>query len=127
MFGKFYFYLNSNESDAVYKSLAKRLGYEQFSSEDKKIIHFVCGIVDIRGALMLATILSNLIIRIDRPFVTIAIDGSVYKHHPKFHQLITDFIEQLVPENRKFKLILAEDGSGKGAALVAAIAQRLEK
>ena len=75
---------------------------------------------------MLAAILSNLVLRVEHDLVTIAVDGSVYKHHPKFHKLMTDFIHELIPK-RKFKIILAEDGSGKGAGLVAAIALREEE
>ncbi|KAH9381468.1 hypothetical protein HPB48_008057 [Haemaphysalis longicornis] len=62
----------------------------------------------------------------EKPRVTIAIDGSLYKHHPKFHRLMTDYITVLAP-NRPFKLMLAEDGSGKGAGLVAAVAERLRQ
>lgn len=54
---------------------------------------------------------------------TVAIDGSLYKHHPKMHTLLTDYISVLAP-GRKFKIILAEDGSGKGAGLVAAAAMK---
>jgi len=99
------------------------LGYEDVRDHDVQIIRYVCALISVRGDLHLSAIMATLIERIDKPNVTIAIDGSVYKCHPKFHQLITDFICQLVP-GKKFKLKLAEDGSGKGAGLVAAIAQR---
>jgi len=36
------------------------------------------------------------------------------------------YISTMAP-NRKFELMLAEDGSGKGAGLVAAIARRLKQ
>ncbi|XP_054158959.1 hexokinase-2-like [Oppia nitens] len=120
--------VESGADDQTYESIGKLLGYDHLSVDDREIIRYVCAIVSVRGAGMLAAILSNLIQRIDdRPVVTIAIDGSVYKYHPKFHTLITDFIGQLLPDDcpKRFKLILAEDGSGKGAGLVAAIAQRL--
>ncbi|CAG2183585.1 unnamed protein product, partial [Oppiella nova] len=89
--------IETNKSDDIFESLAKRLGYESFTSDDRNTISYVCAVVSIRGALMLAAILSNLIARIDRQEVTIAIDGSVYKYHPKFHTLITDFIRELLP------------------------------
>lgn len=139
--------------------------------------------------------LATLLDRIDREQVTIAVDGSLYKHHPRLENWMKKYISLLSPghkvrdsENRwefnwkaakwfqvisflfcfffvlrtvlreiirfyyvseslmlpslcasfsriiiihliclQFKLIHAEDGSGKGAALVAAIAQRLQK
>ncbi len=105
------------------KTLAKNLGYEDINDEDVEIIRYVCALISVRGALLLSSIMATLIERIDKPNVTIAIDGSVYKNHPKFHKLMTDFISELIP-GKNFKLILAEDGSGKGAGLLAAIAQR---
>jgi len=67
--------------------------------------------------------LSAVVEHIDRPSVKIAVDGSLYKKHPKLHTLITDFIAQLLP-HRKVQLFLADDGSGKGSALVAAVAYK---
>ncbi|CAK9795727.1 Hexokinase type 2 [Anthophora plagiata] len=42
------------------------------------------------------------------------------RFHPYFHDLMTEKINQL--QNYKFDLMLSEDGSGRGAALVAAVA-----
>lgn len=55
--------------------------------------------------------------------VKIAIDGSLYRKHPKLKRLLTDFISALAP-GRKFDHFLAEDGSGKGAGLVVAAMYR---
>jgi hexokinase len=57
----------------------------------------------------------------------VAVDGSVYRYHPFFHDLMTERIKNLLnPElERDFNLILSQDGSGRGAALVAAVACRL--
>lgn len=55
----------------------------------------------------------------NRPKSTVAIDGSLYKHHPLMHQLLVDYIRDLAP-GLDFDIILAEDGSGKGAGLAAA-------
>jgi hexokinase len=35
---------------------------------------------------------------------------------------MTEKIKELVPEKFKFQLVLSEDGSGRGAALIAAVA-----
>ncbi len=118
--------MKSNEDQSYFVELANRLGYKNFSTDDIEIIKYVCAVVSVRGATLLSACMAALVERIDKPNVTIAIDGSVYKYHPKFHTLMTDFIKELMP-NRKFKLILAEDGSGKGAGLVAAIAQKIKK
>lgn len=61
----------------------------------------------------------------NRPETTVAIDGSLFKHHPRLRSSMEKYIAEMAPNN-KFKLMLAEDGSGKGAGLVAAIARRLK-
>ena len=62
----------------------------------------------------------------NRPETTVAIDGSLFKLHPRLGSSMEKYIGAMAPNN-KFKLMLAEDGSGKGAGLVAAIACRLKQ
>ncbi|KOC63493.1 Hexokinase-2 [Habropoda laboriosa] len=94
--------------------------------EDVKIVQYVCEVVSNRAALLVSICLAVLLKRIDKESVTIAVDGSLYKHHPRLETWIKQYIPLLAPKH-EFKMIHAEDGSGKGAALVAAIAQRLQE
>ncbi|XP_015436963.1 PREDICTED: hexokinase-1-like [Dufourea novaeangliae] len=94
--------------------------------EDVKVVQYVCEVVSNRAALLVSICLAVLLKRIDKEHVTIAVDGSLYKHHPRLETWIKQYIPLLAPDH-KFKIIHAEDGSGKGAALVAAIAQRLQE
>ena len=63
--------------------------------------------------------------RLDKNKLTIAVDGSLFKKHPKFKGYMEEALVELVPRC-KVNLMLSEDGSGRGAALVAAVASRLE-
>lgn len=54
----------------------------------------------------------------------VGVDGSVYRFHPKFHDYMVQKIRQFVKPDIQFELMLSEDGSGRGAALVAAVAYR---
>lgn len=54
----------------------------------------------------------------------VGVDGSTYKFNPMFNKWTTDKARELVDESIEFQILLAGDGSGKGAALVAAIAER---
>ena len=55
--------------------------------------------------------------------MTIAVDGSLFRHHPHFHNVMKSRVAQLMGVEYKFDMILSEDGSGRGAALVAAVLQ----
>lgn len=48
---------------------------------------------------MLAAGIATLINRMQRPLVTVGIDGSVYRFHPKFPQLLDDKIAELIDDN----------------------------
>ena len=54
-------------------------------------------------------------------FQVVAIDGSVFRYHPHFPNIMKSRIQQLMGVDYKFDLMLSTDGSGRGAALVAAV------
>uniref|UniRef100_A0A7E5A1T4 Phosphotransferase n=1 Tax=Panagrellus redivivus TaxID=6233 RepID=A0A7E5A1T4_PANRE len=51
----------------------------------------------------------------------------VYRFHPTFPAALDKKIDELLDENIEFQLMLSEDGSGRGAALVAAVATRMKQ
>ncbi|XP_022656282.1 hexokinase-2-like [Varroa jacobsoni] len=102
----------------------ERLGYSHPTEDDLKIIRYACGVASTRGALLVSICTATLLERMNRTSCTVAIDGSLFKYHPEFHKMMEEFLRFMAPD-RKFKLMLAEDGSGKGAGLVAAVATRL--
>ncbi|XP_037560717.1 hexokinase-2 [Dermacentor silvarum] len=98
---------------------------EPIPEDDITLIRHVCGVVSVRAAVLVSVCLAELLERVDKPTpVTIAVDGSLYKYHPRLRGHLEELITTLVPE-RPFKLMLAENGSGKGAGLVAAVVERL--
>lgn len=107
------------------KEVLKKFGIIP-DEDDVKIVQYVCEVASNRAALLVSICVASLLDRIDKEQVTIAVDGSLYKHHPRLENWMKQYIS-LLTSGRQFKLIHAEDGSGKGAALVAAIAQRLQK
>ncbi|EDW38722.1 GL21460 [Drosophila persimilis] len=54
--------------------------------------------------------------------VSVGIDGSVYRFHPRYHDLLMFHMTKLLRPGIKFELLESDDGSGKGAALIAATA-----
>ncbi|KAK0425979.1 hypothetical protein QR680_009484 [Steinernema hermaphroditum] len=63
--------------------------------------------------------------RMQKRFVTVGVDGSVYRFHPTFSKLLDEKIDDLIEGDIEYQLMLSEDGSGRGAALVAAVATRM--
>ncbi|KAI0989923.1 hypothetical protein GJ496_005054 [Pomphorhynchus laevis] len=105
----------------------EQLGMPNASYEDCAIIRHVCKIVSKRASALTAAGLACLMDRIvsakrDNQFqngITIGVDGSVYRYHPKFRNNVIKALNLLMDQKVKFTLKLSDDGSGIGAALVA--------
>lgn len=93
------------------------------TEDDLLIIKAICSLISGRSALLLAICVAEIVSRIDKVEQTVAVDGSVFKHHLKMRDQLATHVERMV-KDKNVKLMLAEDGSGKGAAFLAAIASR---
>jgi len=100
------------------------LGVVGASEDELSALRTVCEIVSRRAAFMCAAGITALLKKMDYKEVTIAVDGSLFRHHPHFHNVMKSRVAQLMGIDYKFDLLLSEDGSGRGAALVAAVLQR---
>ncbi|XP_065648724.1 hexokinase-2 isoform X2 [Hydra vulgaris] len=102
------------------------LGYKDALVEEILIIQDLCFAISRRSATLTSAGLAALIRRMGKKRVSVAIDGSLFKNHPTYKMFMYDALRMLLP-TVTVKLVLAEDGSGKGAALVAAVVQRLDQ
>ncbi|NWU90886.1 HXK2 protein, partial [Upupa epops] len=99
------------------------------SFEDSVLVREVCQTVSLRAAQLCAAGLAAVVekMRENRGLshlaVTVGVDGTLYKMHPRFSQHIQQTLKDLAP-NCTVTFLRSEDGSGKGAALVAAVACR---
>ncbi|NXU52420.1 HXK3 protein, partial [Turnix velox] len=99
------------------------------SFEDSTLVREVCQTVSLRAAQLCAAGLAAVVEKMRKSRglahldVTVGVDGSLYKMHPHFSQYIQQMLQDLAP-NCTVTLMQSEDGSGKGAALVAAVASR---
>lgn len=90
----------------------------------------VCEIVSTRAAHLVAATLASILRQIrdnkaaEKLRTTIGVDGSVYKNHPQFSRRLHKMVHRLVPDV-DMRFLQSQDGSGKGAALVTAVAYRL--
>jgi len=90
------------------------------TTEDLSSLRYVCEVVSRRASFMASAGITALLKKMDYKDVTIAIDGSLFRYHPHFKNVMQSRISQLMGIDYKFDLMLSEDGSGRGAALVAA-------
>ncbi|KAJ8013704.1 hypothetical protein DPEC_G00032550 [Dallia pectoralis] len=111
------------------KEILGRLGVEP-SSDDCIGVQHVCNIVCHRSANLIAATLGGILSRLKdnkghpRLRTTVGIDGTLYKMHPQYSRRLHKTVRRLVPES-DVRFLLSESGSSKGAAMVTAVAYRL--
>ncbi|XP_064551485.1 hexokinase type 2 [Drosophila montana] len=98
-----------------------RLGIRTNNEKDLDCLRLICETISTRSAKLAACGLVCLINKMNVKDLTIGIDGSVYRYHPNYHTLLTESMNMLLAGSVKFELALSEDGSGRGAALIAAV------
>ncbi|XP_039632726.1 hexokinase-2-like [Perca fluviatilis] len=105
------------------------LGLE-WESVDCAIVRLVCETISSRSANLCAAALATIANRIrtnrglDHLETTVGVDGTVYREHPKFSMRLQETVCLLAPLC-DITFHVTEEASGKGAAMVAAVAQRL--
>ncbi|KAK3514746.1 hypothetical protein QTP70_029695, partial [Hemibagrus guttatus] len=121
----------SKEGLVCVEQVLRDLGLDP-SPEDCVAVQRVCQIVSTRAAHLCGASLAAVLRQIrdnkavDRLRTTIGVDGSVYKNHPQFARRLHKMVRLLVPDC-DVRFLRSEDGSGKGAAMVTAVAYRLAK
>lgn len=123
-------YVSDIEGDAhgsieAVRKVLKIFQIEDPSDQDCVDVRYVCECVTSRSAHLVSAALASLVLKMGDPDISIGVDGSLYRFHPHFHDLMVEKMTELLPSNYKFKFVLSEDGSGRGAAIVAAVATRL--
>ncbi len=108
--------------------LLKDLGFPCSALSERKLIKRICQLISNRGARISAAVLAAVITRID-PYLsqkhTIAIDGSLYEKHPGFSMNMRAALRQVFAKKAsRVRMVLTKDGSGIGAAIIAALAMQ---
>ncbi len=106
--------------------LLNKLNISRSTPEERMLVKKICEIVSTRAARISATAIVSVVTKMD-PKVsrrhTVAIDGSVYEKHPHFAKRMHDCLQEILGKKAsRIKMVLAKDGSGKGAAVIAAVA-----
>jgi hexokinase len=119
-------YIEGENGLAKCKELFKDKFQMDISDADCECVRQVCEAVSTRAARLAGAGVVALVTKIGKlSSCTVAVDGSLYKKHPKFSQRMRDAMNELAPGNG-IVMKLSTDGSGRGAAVVAAVACRLK-
>ncbi|CAJ0924136.1 unnamed protein product, partial [Mesorhabditis belari] len=87
--------------------ILKSMGIDEVTKLD-----CVCTLVSTRAAHLIAAATAALLNRMGRQFVSIEIDGSVYRFHSTFSRLYDKKLSELIDMHLKYQLVLSIDGSG---------------
>lgn len=71
---------------------------EDYDEDDIKVIQYATALVSYRAALLVSIVTAVLLNRLPEKDITIAVDGSVYKHHPRLKRWMKQLIKELAPE-----------------------------
>uniref|UniRef100_W5K7J3 Hexokinase-2 n=1 Tax=Astyanax mexicanus TaxID=7994 RepID=W5K7J3_ASTMX len=127
-------FLSQIESDRLalrqVRSILQHLGLVSSTCEDSILVKEVCSVVSRRAAQLCGAGLAAVVDKIrqnrnlEQLTVTVGVDGTLYKLHPHFSTIMRETLKDLAPQC-DVSLVQSEDGSGKGAALITAVACRL--
>lgn len=92
------------------------------TDEDCENVKTICTRVSTRAAHLVSAAVATLLNRMRRPHTVVGVDGSMFRFHPHFHSLMNKKTKELTRPEYSFQLMFSEDGSGKGAAIVASVA-----
>ncbi|KAK5981079.1 Phosphotransferase [Trichostrongylus colubriformis] len=110
------------------REILREIGVRNISDEDCLHAAYICTAVSTRAAYLTAAAIAHVLNHIKKDFtVTVGVDGSVYRFHPCFKRLLEQKINALIDSGIKYQLMLSKDGSGIGAAVVAAVATRIKR
>ncbi|XP_075592784.1 hexokinase-2 isoform X2 [Balearica regulorum gibbericeps] len=128
-------FLSQIESDCLallqVRSILQHLGLES-TCDDSIIVKEVCTVVARRAAQLCGAGMAAVVDKIrenrglDFLKVTVGVDGTLYKLHPHFSTIMRETVKQLSPKC-EVTFLQSEDGSGKGAALITAVACRIRE
>jgi len=122
-----------DESDTLsdIEEFMKEFGFISINLESKQILKDICSIIAKRSARISSTAIAAVILWKDpelKETHTVGIDGSLFEKFPGYCDMMYSTLkEHFGSKIKNVKLETAKDGSGKGAAIIAAIAAKSEQ
>ncbi len=82
------------------------LGLAHATEQDCANVRYICECVSRRAAHLVSAGIAVLINKMKEPSLTVGVDGSVYRFHPHFHDLMVEKIKQLILPGIKVSIVL---------------------
>jgi hexokinase len=108
--------------DNTRKAIQEVFGIDWASDQDCAIVKLICSRVSTRAAHLVSAAVACLLNKMARPYTVVGVDGSMFRYHPHFHSIMAKKTKELTHPEYNFQLMFSEDGSGRGAAIVASVA-----
>jgi len=107
------------------KKVGKALAGRQLTKEERHLLAGISHAIARRSARVAATMIAGALTRVERRSasgVTVAVDGSLFEKYPGYHAMMDEALRELEGSAAgKIRLKLTKDGSGIGAAVIAAV------
>jgi hexokinase len=107
------------------RRICDELDVTNHGSNDYQIIYQICHLVSQRSASVVAAAISALLRHMGRSKVKIGVGGALIQFHPTYHALLEAQLNSLAPLNVEWQLVPADEGSANGAALIAAVSEKM--
>ncbi len=104
----------------------RALGIAATTPTERRSVAEICRLVATRAARLVGASIAAVVAWMDPPLTsdhTVAIDGSLFEKYPGFQEGMREMLAELLEERaERIKFTLSKDGSGIGAAIIAAVA-----
>uniref|UniRef100_A0A158R513 Phosphotransferase n=1 Tax=Syphacia muris TaxID=451379 RepID=A0A158R513_9BILA len=117
-----------SDTDGNFKAcrrICDELDIPSHCANDYEAMHDLCSNVSERSAGIVAAAISALLSHMKQKEIQIGVGGALVQFHPTYLHLLTDKLKLLAPKDIEWEIVRADEGSAKGAAIVAAVAERL--
>lgn len=108
------------------QTLARELFGRDLTGTERRVLTRTCRMISQRSARIAASLIAGALTRVARRStrqITVAVDGSLFEKYPGYSRMLAKAIRELDgPSAQGIRLKLTKDGSGIGAAVIAAVA-----
>lgn len=113
-----------DEYENTRRALKEAFGIDDVNVQDCASVKLICSRISTRAAHLVAAAVACLLNKMHRSNTVVGVDGSMFRYHPHFGSIMAIKTKELTNPQYRFQIMFAEDGSGRGAAIVAAVACR---